>query len=73
MKTILLCALVLLSFNCYASVTRGSGNTYHVDRHGAPIETNNPKDKLSSKIKFMPESEAVQIQGFKTTSPLALF
>lgn len=73
MKKLLLASLILSSFACYASVSRGPGDTYLVDSHGAPINTTNPNEKLPKRVNFMPESQARQATGFKTSSPLAIY
>lgn len=73
MKKLSLATLILSSCACYASVKAGSNNTYTVDNHGAPINATDPKERLPSKIKFMPESKAMQCERFKSNSPIALF
>lgn len=73
MKKLLLATLTLSSCVCYAHVTKGRGDTYMVDSHGAPINATDPKERLPSKLKFMPEAEARQSTGFKSNSPIALY
>ena len=73
MKTLLITSFVLCSCACYASVSKGRGDTYHVDSHGAPINTTNPNERLPCKIQFQPESQAKQSTSFKCNSPVVLF
>jgi hypothetical protein len=69
MKTLLLATLVLSSCACYANVVKGPDKNGHyvVDNCGKEMECKN------SKVKLMPESEARQMQSFKSNSPIALF
>lgn len=70
MKNILIASLVLCSASCFAHVTKGRGDTYMVDSHGASFK---PKEQGRDEVKMMPQSEAMQINNFKSKSPLALY
>lgn len=70
MKKLLLTTLMFTSCACYASVSRGRGDTYTVDSHGAfDLPTNTKQDK----IKFVQEIEAHQATSFKSMGPTALY
>jgi len=70
MKKLLLATLMLSSCACYASVSKGRGDTYTVDSHGAfDLPTNTKNDK----IQFIQEIEAHQMQEFKPKGVVALY
>jgi len=66
MKKILITSLVLCSCACYASVSKGRGDTYHVDQNGSEFDG-------KKKVQFMEQAKSLSVESFKSSSPLALY
>lgn len=55
---------------CHASVSRGRGDTYHVDNMGSSYQVNDTHEKLNS-IQFVDSSSIQPTTKFKT--PTAIY
>lgn len=74
MKKLLLATLTLSCCACYAHVVAVSDTGVYIrNSTGAPMNLTETKDRLPSKVKFMPEAEARQADSFKAKSLIALY